>query len=207
MKRTNSIASLVFTAVLALMLASCGDGGTNNGDAQTKEHDHRDHDHSEMDHSGDHEKADGSNLEMGENKSLTALTDHYLSTKNALVQDDAEGASAAGQKLADAASDFDLSAVEESKQAEVTEILGSIKEKGKHIANSEIEDQREHLEKMTNDMADLLSITGTDRTLYQQYCPMYKNNEGGYWISDSEEIRNPLFGSKMLKCGKVTEEL
>ncbi|MFT4674108.1 MAG: hypothetical protein ACI9R6_001009, partial [Saprospiraceae bacterium] len=32
------------------------------------------------------------------------------------------------------------------------------------------------------------------------------NNTGGYWLSNSKEIRNPYFGSKMLKCGRIDKE-
>lgn len=42
---------------------------------------------------------------------------------------------------------------------------------------------------------------------YRQYCPMAFDNTGAYWLSLSEEIRNPYFGSRMLRCGRVEEEL
>jgi hypothetical protein len=29
------------------------------------------------------------------------------------------------------------------------------------------------------------------------------DGEGGYWLSDSKEIRNPYYGEKMLVCGNV----
>ena len=79
------------------------------------------------------------------------------------------------------------------------------KNHGEHIAESEIDHQREHFEALGKDMKDLIAFTGTDRKLYQQYCPMYNDHKGGMWLSASEEIRNPLFGSKMLQCGKVEE--
>ena len=31
--------------------------------------------------------------------------------------------------------------------------------------------------------------------------------KGDYWYSTSEEIRNPYFGDKMLKCGRVDETI
>lgn len=31
------------------------------------------------------------------------------------------------------------------------------------------------------------------------------NNEGADLFSDSEQVRNPYFGDKMLSCGKVVE--
>ncbi|GAB5399023.1 MAG: DUF3347 domain-containing protein [Aureisphaera sp.] len=43
--------------------------------------------------------------------------------------------------------------------------------------------------------------------VYKQYCPMAFNNTGGYWLSNTKEIRNPYFGDVMLKCGRVSEEI
>jgi len=48
---------------------------------------------------------------------------------------------------------------------------------------------------------------GGDEIAYYEYCPMAFNNEGGYWLSDEEKIRNPYFGDKMLSCGEVKERL
>jgi hypothetical protein len=36
---------------------------------------------------------------------------------------------------------------------------------------------------------------------------MAMNNEGAYWLSTSEKIRNPYFGDQMLTCGSVKDEL
>jgi len=76
-----------------------------------------------------------------------------------------------------------------------------------HIAKSDIGHQREHFEALGKDINDLVAIAGTDRDLYQQYCPMYNNNAGGMWLSASDEVLNPLFGSKMLNCGSVQETI
>ena len=100
-----------------------------------------------------------------------------------------------------------ISTFDVPKQAVIKEILEVLKEHGEHIAKSEIEHQREHFEGMTKDFMDLLTQVGTDRTLYQQYCPMYNKGNGGSWLSASQEIKNPLFGSKMLNCGSVKETI
>jgi Cu(I)/Ag(I) efflux system membrane fusion protein len=34
---------------------------------------------------------------------------------------------------------------------------------------------------------------------------MANDDVGGYWFSESEEIRNPYFGDEMLLCGEVKE--
>lgn len=149
----------------------------------------------------------GSEMSMEENKSSTDLIDAYLALKTALVQDDSKAAANAGQKLAEATSGLDISTFDVPKQAVIKEILEVLKEHGEHIAKSEIEHQREHFEGMTKDFMDLLTQVGTDRTLYQQYCPMYNKGNGGSWLSASQEIKNPLFGSKMLNCGSVKETI
>ena len=43
--------------------------------------------------------------------------------------------------------------------------------------------------------------------LYAAFCPMAFDGKGAYWISENKEIRNPYYGDKMLKCGKIEEVL
>ncbi len=42
---------------------------------------------------------------------------------------------------------------------------------------------------------------------YRIFCPMAFDNHGAFWISESEEIRNPYLGEKMLTCGTIEEKL
>jgi len=44
-------------------------------------------------------------------------------------------------------------------------------------------------------------------TVYVQHCSMAFDNNGGDWLSNSEEILNPYFGDMMLHCGSVTETI
>ncbi|MGL1889897.1 MAG: DUF3347 domain-containing protein [Reichenbachiella sp.] len=39
------------------------------------------------------------------------------------------------------------------------------------------------------------------------YCPMARDNQGASWFTTEEEINNPYFGDKMLKCGRITETI
>jgi Cu(I)/Ag(I) efflux system membrane fusion protein len=43
------------------------------------------------------------------------------------------------------------------------------------------------------------------KPIYYQYCPMAFDNKGAYWLSSTEEIRNPYFGDKMLTCGSTKD--
>ena len=44
-------------------------------------------------------------------------------------------------------------------------------------------------------------------THFVTFCPMAFNNRGAYWLQKTKAITNPYFGHKMLKCGKVTDEI
>lgn len=51
-----------------------------------------------------------------------------------------------------------------------------------------------------------IKMFGTSgETIYYQYCPMARDNEGAYWLSAGEEIKNPYFGDAMLSCGENKE--
>ena len=57
----------------------------------------------------------------------------------------------------------------------------------------------------------MMEMTNTfkplDETIYVLHCPMADNNKGADWLSTEKEIRNPYYGSSMLKCGEVTREI
>jgi Cu(I)/Ag(I) efflux system membrane fusion protein len=75
-------------------------------------------------------------------------------------------------------------------------------------SGDDLETQRRSLSTVSDNLyksAKAFGLGGT--TAYYEYCPMAFNNEGGYWLSKQDEIRNPYFGDKMLTCGEVKEKL
>jgi Cu(I)/Ag(I) efflux system membrane fusion protein len=42
---------------------------------------------------------------------------------------------------------------------------------------------------------------------FVHFCPMAFDNAGATWLAPSEEINNPYFGSMMLRCGEVRQQL
>lgn len=179
--------SLLFALGLSVALFSCG-GKTEQGES------HESHD---LEHPSDHE-AEATATSV--NLSTTAMIDAYLAVKDALVADNQSEAAEKSQGLVSAIQGFEASAsVEEQKVNALAE--------AKKLASGDIAAQRESFQALSVAMKDLLKVAGTDRTLYHQYCPMYKNNTGGMWLSAKEEIKNPLFGSSMLTCGRVEETI
>jgi Protein of unknown function (DUF3347) len=75
-------------------------------------------------------------------------------------------------------------------------------------ASADIEAQRASFSKLSENMYKSIKAYGLGgATAFYEFCPMAFNNEGGYWLSNVAEIRNPYFGDKMLTCGSVQEKL
>ena len=117
---------------------------------------------------------------------------NYLQVRTALVNSDAEGVQTAADNLA--------------------ESFGEEREQLKSLAMQmvkvgDIEMQRKLFSDFGKEIEPLFKEGLAEGTIYKQFCPMAFNNTGGYWFSDVDEIRNPYFGDRMLKCGKVTETI
>ena len=150
---------------------------------------------------------DKDNMAMNDNQDAKAVLQDYFKLKDALVETNNDKAKQLGATLASTLGSFDASSYSDNEQQELKDILEDAIEHAEHISESDMAHQREHFKILSKDVTDMVAITGTEMKIYEQFCPMYNNNEGGAWLSMNEEIRNPYFGDKMLKCGKVQREI
>ena len=73
---------------------------------------------------------------------------------------------------------------------------------------SAIEEMRNHFRNLSDQMIAMAESFGsTNGIMYVQHCPMANDNKGADWLSKEREIRNPYFGSAMLTCGEVINEI
>lgn len=155
-----------------------------------------------------HEKMDDTmDLAMNDAQDATAeaILKDYFNLKDALVGDNNEKAKELGAVLVKSLGSLDNSKYAESQQQELKDIIENATEQAEHISKNDIKHQREHFKVLSKDITDMVAITGTAIKLYEQFCPMYDG--GSAWLSLNEEVRNPYYGSSMLKCGKVQREI
>ncbi|MEW7290212.1 DUF3347 domain-containing protein [Aquimarina sp. 2304DJ70-9] len=115
----------------------------------------------------------------------------YLTIKDALVNSDSETVQAESKKLE--------AVIDPSKEKEQLKATLKLISLTKDIAK-----QRDFFVTLTSEVEKLINKTEIKSgVVYMQFCPMAFDGEGGYWLSDSKEIRNPYFGNKMLKCGSI----
>src|SRR5690606_7128973 len=150
----------------------------------------------EMDHSAMDEEAilrDEVTAEF-KNKDMAMVYQHYINIKKALVQTDAEMAQDNAKQLV-----ADL---------ENTETNAGIANAARNISTSnDVNAQRTSFSELTKALESELDGALSSGEIYKQYCPMAFEGKGDYWFSNSEEIRNPYYGDKMLKCGRVEETI
>ncbi len=138
---------------------------------------------------------------------LSAALPYYLSASRALSQEDPH---AAAENL-------------ERFKSELEKVLSenSTGERAQGIVN-DIQTLRDGLQKTDHDLDFLRTqFSGVsnvlkkifetyeykeDLKLYLMFCPMAFGNQGGYWLQDSQEVKNPYFGAKMLTCGEIKNE-
>ncbi|WJJ96418.1 DUF3347 domain-containing protein [Algibacter luteus] len=209
MRKLKSTLGIVAIAFVTLTVVSCKDAKTDKNNS-TDHHSemNADEDHSKMNHdnSNGHHDGDKKEMAMGGNGNSQAVLNDYFNLKDALVSDDNAKAKVLGATLVKTLRSLDISSnYSESQKDDLKDIIEDAVEHAEHISESDIAHQREHFKILSKDVIDMVAITGTENTLYQQFCPMY--DEGSAWLSMSKDVKNPYYGSKMLTCGKVQKEI
>lgn len=191
-------------ALSVLFLSACKNDKkqTESNDVHMEEADG--HQHNEMNNAT---MQDTNSSTSQKNENLSEIIDAYLLLKNALTEDSKDKAAEAGNNVLTAFANFDMSKLSSEQHGTYMEIMENSKEHAEHIIKSPIDHQREHFEELSKDVNDLIELIGTDKTLYQDFCPMYNNNKGAMWLSETETIKNPYLGTKMPTCGKMQKKI
>lgn len=128
--------------------------------------------------------------------------------KQALVSSDAQQTKTAAQKTLSALDQTDAELLQDAAQQEWLNLRNSMQKAASAIAGSEdIEQQRQSFASFSDALYHSAKQFGITGEAYYQYCPMAFNDQGGYWLSETREIRNPYFGESMLKCGSTKETI
>jgi len=129
------------------------------------------------------------NFAMFKDAKLGTACQHYIHVKDAFVASNQTEARNMAGELQTA-----LASVSNGKRAadKAAQLLSA----------STLADQREAFEGLSNEMTTLVKGGKLSMgMIYLAYCPMVKAS----WLSNEQEIKNPYYGDKMMKCGSVKE--
>ena len=141
---------------------------------------------------------------------LELLFEQYFDIKNALADDDPEQMSVGyAESMQNQLEETGEHSLEGEHHMFWMEKYGLIAESMEEfLAADDLEARRARFEPLSEAMISVAQTLGAiGQTFYVAFCPMYDDDRGAYWLSEFEEIKNPYFGSMMLSCGEVREEL
>ncbi len=136
---------------------------------------------------------------------IAAVVAAYFQVKNSLVKDQIP--TAATQLLAQALAKVSSAAGTGKEKAKWEKIKAELSQATAKIKGAK--DIGAARTQFSNLSASIIQLAETyplsQQVVYKDYCPMAFDNKGGYWLSETEDIRNPYFGASMLSCGEVKQ--
>ncbi len=136
---------------------------------------------------------------------IQPLVTSYLELKNALFSSDVKTAKIAATQLKQELSKINPDSLHKDEKGQLQKLAENI---DRIINSSDLVKQRNYFMAVSESFYQLLKIDGgNSEILYYDFCPMANNGKGAYWISETEKIKNPYYGSKMATCGSVKDSL
>ena len=199
MRKNSILSSLLLTAVV-LLVSSCS---TKKGDESN--------DHAQHNDPGKEFPESNAAFEVSRDfqTQLGNVFTNYNALKDAFVASDPDKVRVEASSTSQAVAEVDMKLLEGEAHSDWMTYLAPMNDALKEIEkSSDIEMQREAFSTLSDNLYKSIKAFGLGgKEAFYEFCPMAFNNEGAYWLSDSEKIRNPYFGDKMLSCGMVKEKL
>ena len=140
---------------------------------------------------------------------LSELINQYFELKNSLVKTDFQQSQINAKNLEAALNRMDRKLLDENALNVWMKHYAKLKnEIGQFISFTDIEKQREIFSSISNQIILTVETFGLQiDAVYVAFCPMAMNDKGAYWLSEFQEIRNPYYGDKMMRCGVVKKTI
>ena len=134
---------------------------------------------------------------------VDTLVQPYLQIQKGLASDDLQ--------LAQVGAKHFLAAMKKAPhEGEAHEEAMDLSQPAKQIVEvSDISTARTAFLELSREMTSLVKHIGVtdDTPLYLAHCPMAFGNKGGSWLQSEKTVSNPYYGSMMLRCGSVKNQL
>lgn len=140
---------------------------------------------------------------------LTAFANQYFELKNSLVKSDFQLTQSNTRKLESALNKIDMKLLNEEAHPVWMKQYSILNNDIVQLQSAkDINKQRMFFSSLSNQFIETVETFGISiETVYVAYCPMALDDKGAYWLSEFEEINNPYFGDKMLRCGEVKKKI
>jgi membrane fusion protein, copper/silver efflux system len=138
---------------------------------------------------------------------ITTVTEAYFQLKNSLVASDMNAAKKALHVLNNILARVDMRSLKGRAHEHWMGLKASLDKDLQQLTETgDLKTIRHHFAGLSKNIVDMVESFGVEKDkVFKVFCPMALDNNGAYWLSETEDIRNPYFGDAMLTCGEVKE--
>ena len=135
---------------------------------------------------------------------LNVVFENYFLLKDELVKTDGVTTAAKAKALSTSLNQVKMNELSKDVHKVWMKVMKVLMADAKGIAVTEdVKKQRVLFVSLSKKMYDLVKVAKFETPVYYQFCPMANDGKGANWLSKENAIKNPYYGSKMLKCGEV----
>jgi hypothetical protein len=205
--KVKSIVFPFFLSATAFILTNCGSKKEAHNHEETEQADTSKHVSSTTGYAEAAEPQFA--VEANFQKQLADVFTAYVSLKDAFVASDASTVKAQSASAQAALGKVDMKLLSGVAHNDWMNYLSGLKSSLQAMqASDDIEVQRKAFSDLSDNLYKTIKAYGLGGTnAYYEFCPMAFDNQGAFWLSSEDKIRNPYFGDKMLTCGEVKEKL
>jgi hypothetical protein len=139
---------------------------------------------------------------------MAQLYQNYFKLKDAFVKSNQKSIMNYSGSLYRTIKSIDMNTLEHSVHIVWMKKMKDLEQDASAIANEKnIEKQRSYLNRLSNNVYELMKAGKPNAAVYFDHCPMANGGKGANWLSQEKEIKNPYYGDAMLSCGKTLETI
>jgi hypothetical protein len=141
---------------------------------------------------------------------LAQVLQAYFDVAEALAADDFQAATKKMTLVQSRLKQADPKLLEEAKRGQWKQIYESASQATQQFLKAPvIEAARTAFAPLSEQMEKAVRTFGSGglAPVYRLHCPMAFGSRGAYWLQPREQVNNPYYGERMLRCGSVTDTL
>ena len=140
---------------------------------------------------------------------INTLLNSYLKMKDNFFAADREKASAQAKDILKNLKEVNMELLKGDAHMYWMKLAKTIKENAKVIAEAtNIDTQRRAFKPLSETMIKVYKSFGLENEkVYVQFCPMFDDNKGAFWLSTQKQIQNPYYGDLMPTCGDTKDSI
>jgi len=145
------------------------------------------------------------------NQSFGAIMTHYYTLSEGFITENDSGIAQSSRNLLQAVDSLRVDELKADSNIVATArsyTVGISAELKGLLGEEKLEDKRKSFQLVGDQLYDLIRTVHYDRQIiYQFYCQDAFSDQGGTWLSQSKEVRNPYLPKKKLTCGQLRDSM